>query len=106
MPQKLVVACAFLSCAYANLASSWPAEPLSKDGAPQYTYSHATTRALQETAGPEGVGMYHIIMWSSIAIAASVFFAVIALFNMDVGNDSLLFSKAKQSVPRMIGFPY
>lgn len=39
--------------------------------------------------------MYHVILWSSLGIAVTGWFAVLALFNMDVGHDSLLYSKVR-----------
>ena len=39
--------------------------------------------------------MFHIILWSSLGLVVVGWFAVLAMFNMDVGNDSLLYSKAK-----------
>ena len=53
-------------------------------------------RAAQAAAGkPESYEIFHIILWSSIGIALALFFAVLALVNMDVGNDSMLYSKAR-----------
>jgi hypothetical protein len=47
---------------------------------------------------PSGIGMYHVILWSSLGIAVTGWFAVLALFNMDVGHDSLLYSKVRAPV--------
>jgi len=43
--------------------------------------------------------MYHVILWSSLLIAVVSWFAVVALFNMDVGHDSMLYSKVLMPPP-------
>jgi len=56
---------------------------------------HRARRRQSRGPPPEGVGMFHIILWSSLGLVVVGWFAVLAMFNMDVGNDSLLYSKAK-----------
>ena len=75
--------------AAANLASAWPEQPLSKSSTVRM---HA--RVLGEEEGMS-TSLFHIILWSSIMIVLAVYIGTAALFNMDVGNDSLLYSKAK-----------
>ena len=42
---------------------------------------------------PADTALYHIILWSCLSIGAALFYACISLLNMEVTNDSLLFSK-------------
>jgi len=57
--------------------------------------SHA--RLLAEGAPPTygEIAEYNIILFSAIGMVLIFYFAVMALVNMDVGNDSLLYSKSK-----------
>eukprot|EP00965_Chrysotila_dentata_P233136 6199405-Pleurochrysis_carterae.AAC.1 len=80
---------ASLASAAAHIASEWPAQPLFKSET-----AHMAHRALAAEEDID-IGMYQIILWSSITIVIAAYFATIALVNMDVGNDSLLYSKAK-----------
>mmetsp|Transcript_8274 Transcript_8274/g.25746 ORF Transcript_8274/g.25746 Transcript_8274/m.25746 type:complete len:98 (-) Transcript_8274:592-885(-) len=88
---RLAALCALCSLANAavNLGADWPASPLDQP-AVQRRLSTASV-----ATPPTGIGMYHVILWSSLGIAVTAWFAVLALFNMDVGHDSLLYSKAK-----------
>ena len=43
----------------------------------------------------EETALYHIIAWSSLIMVLVFFFASMALCNMQVESDSLLYSKAK-----------
>jgi hypothetical protein len=57
--------------------------------------SHA--RLLGEGGAPSynEIATFNIILFSSLAIIFAFYFAVMALVNMDVTNDSLLYSKSK-----------
>ena len=57
--------------------------------------SHA--RLLAEGAPPTSgeIAEYNIILFSAIALVFIFYFSIMALVNMDVGNDSLLYSKSK-----------
>lgn len=71
--------------ATAAIGASWPAEPV-----------QAARRMLQaEAPSYDSIAEYNIILFSSLGMVAVFFFAASALMNMDVGNDSLLYSKTK-----------
>ena len=52
---------------------------------------------LAEGAPPTSgeIAEYNIILFSAIAMVFIFYFSIMALVNMDVGNDSLLYSKSK-----------
>ena len=97
-----------LLCIACTVAASswpqWPDQPLSKGeamgvqgehlAAPQMLHAH---RMLAEVQAPssEETALYHIIAWSSLIMVLVFFFASMALCNMQVESDSLLYSKAK-----------
>ena len=97
-----------LLCIACTVAASswpqWPDQPLSKGetvgvegehlAAPQVLQAH---RKLAEVQAPssEETALYHIIAWSSLMMVVVFFFASMALCNMQVESDSLLYSKAK-----------
>ena len=89
MRSTLASLLAIIACASAHLASHWPEQPLSK------SETVHMPRALADSSEQPDIGMFHIILWSSLTITIAMYFAVMALVNMDVGNDSLLYSKAK-----------
>ena len=111
-PQLLAQAMAALRgallCIACTVAASswpqWPDQPLSKGetvgvegehlAAPQVLQAH---RKLAEVQAPssEETALYHIIAWSSLMMVVVFFFASMALCNMQVESDSLLYSKAK-----------
>ena len=55
--------------------------------------SHA--RMLGGAPSSFDIAEYNIILFSSIAMVFTFYFSIMALVNMDVGNDSLLYSKSK-----------
>lgn len=81
----------------AAVRSPCPSLPPALRGAagPLCPTPHRARRRQSRGPPPEGVGMFHIILWSSLGLVVVGWFAVLAMFNMDVGNDSLLYSKAK-----------
>mmetsp|Transcript_40238 Transcript_40238/g.106554 ORF Transcript_40238/g.106554 Transcript_40238/m.106554 type:complete len:94 (+) Transcript_40238:17-298(+) len=89
MRLSLLLVVATISSITATIGASWPSSPV--DQTP-----HA--RLLGAGAsGPSGndIATYNIILFSSIGMVAAFYFATMALVNMDVGNDSMLYSKAK-----------
>ena len=106
-PSMAALRGALLCIACTVAASSWPQwpdQPLSKGetvgvegehlAAPQVLQAH---RKLAEVQAPssEETALYHIIAWSSLMMVVVFFFASMALCNMQVESDSLLYSKAK-----------
>ena len=97
-----------LLCIACTVAASswpqWPDQPLSMGeamgvqgehlAAPQMLHAR---RMLAEVQAPssEETALYHIIAWSSLIMVLVFFFASMALCNMQVESDSLLYSKAK-----------
>ena len=82
-----LAACA--GVAQAQLGSSWPAEPVPAEG-----LRAAASRQLAEAASAD-IANYHVILWSSLGLVVVTFYCVMALFNMDISQDSLLYSKFK-----------
>ena len=92
-------------------ALSWPlpAPPPSRPPPPLPLLAHAAPSACrvsrsQQQAAPAAqaggytlaeVAEYNIILWMSIILVFVFYFAAMALVNMDVTNDSLLYSKSK-----------
>lgn len=71
-----------------RLACFAPAAPFTVQG------SHA--RMLAAAAPSYGeIADYNIILFSSIAMVFVFYFSIMALVNMDFGNDSLLYTKSK-----------
>ena len=82
-----LAACA--GVAQAQLGSSWPAEPVPAEG-----LRAAASRQLAEAASGD-IANYHAILWSSLGLVVVTIYCVMALFNMDISQDSLLYSKSK-----------
>ena len=59
--------------------------------------SQEARRALQSDGPPtsEAIAEYNIILFSSLGLFVVFYFAAYALMAMDVGHDSLLYSKTK-----------
>ncbi|EOD41978.1 hypothetical protein EMIHUDRAFT_349345 [Emiliania huxleyi CCMP1516] len=91
----LLSALCSLASASVQIGSDWPAGPLGESTSARRVLLDAGGDAASRGPPPEGVGMFHIILWSSLGLVVVGWFAVLAMFNMDVGNDSLLYSKAK-----------
>mgnify|MGYP004102909723 FL=1 len=41
------------------------------------------------------IANYHVILWSSLGLVVVTLYCVMALFNMDISQDSLLYNKSK-----------
>lgn len=57
------------------------------------------TRVLQAAAAEkltyDSVDLFQITLWTTILLCVSVLFSIIALFNMELGADTILFAKGK-----------
>lgn len=49
----------------------------------------------EEAPSGDAIAEYNILLFSSIGMVVVFYFAAAALMNMDVTNDSLLYSKSK-----------
>merc|ERR1740133_409204 len=86
----------FASGCFAHIASEWPAGPVGGSSLlADDILSEKAHRALESAQEVPNFAMTHIILWSSLAMFAALIYACLALFNMEVTNDSLLFSKSK-----------
>ena len=54
-------------------------------------------RQLSESGAPSGndIATFNIILFVSIALVLCTYFGMMAMVDMDLGNDSLLYAKSK-----------
>ncbi|KOO29110.1 hypothetical protein Ctob_006182 [Chrysochromulina tobinii] len=85
MQRSLILLASALAAVAANLAETWPQDPVGKT-------VHARALAGSGPPSSNDIAQYNIILFSSIALVFISYFSVMALVNMDIGNDSLLYS--------------
>lgn len=97
-----------LACALALASASWPQwpeGPVARVAAANGHAQHvapgqklfAQRRLTEAPTAPsaEDIAITHIILWTSIIMVITFYFAAMALAGMPVEGDSLLYSKAK-----------
>jgi len=90
---------ALVALTSAQLGSSWPERPLSREVSLEQHYEHHARMLKESDSFPppdrDEIAMYQIIACSSIGFAVVFFFAIAAMFNMEYEDDPMLYSKSK-----------